>query len=330
MKVVFYYRSPKAGFFSVERFFESVRALMPSSIQTEAVYSSFFGISIKGCLANIREAKARQGDVNHITGDIYYVALGLDPRKTINTVLDLGNLARLKGIKRWIFKRYWFTVPVRRSRIVTVISEYTKEDLLRHVPCDPAKLRVIYVSLNEEFVASPKPFNKEKPMMLMIGTAWNKNFERQIAALEGIPCHVNLVGKPADSVLEAFAKHKVEHTTETGLSDLEMLERYNRCDVVMFASLLEGFGMPIVEANAVGRAVITSNCTSMPEIAGDAAMIVDPENVASIREAVLTVINDDARREQLIAAGFENAKRFDVHKIAEQYAEIYREVAGIH
>jgi glycosyltransferase involved in cell wall biosynthesis len=82
--------------------------------------------------------------------------------------------------------------------------------------------------------------------------------------------------------------------------------------------------MPIVEANAVGRVVVTSNLLSMPEVAGGAAHLVDPFDVSSIRSGILKVIEDDSYREALITKGFANRKRFDTRQIAQEYAEIYR------
>ena len=81
--------------------------------------------------------------------------------------------------------------------------------------------------------------------------------------------------------------------------------------------------MPIVEAQIVGRPVVTSNCASMPEVAGDAAVLVDPFSVTSIREGFLKIITDDEYRRELVERGFSNAKRFDNVAIARQYISIY-------
>ena len=83
-----------------------------------------------------------------------------------------------------------------------------------------------------------------------------------------------------------------------------------------------------MEANAVGRPVITSNLLSMPEVAGDAACIVDPYNIAEIRAGILRIINDEFYREALIHNGFSNALRFDPKEIARQYIELYKELHG--
>jgi glycosyltransferase involved in cell wall biosynthesis len=111
------------------------------------------------------------------------------------------------------------------------------------------------------------------------------------------------------------------------LTDEELVEAYRRCDMVVFASLYEGFGLPILEAQAMGRPVITSNFGAMREAAGDGALLVDPYSVESIRDAVLRVKNEPLLREELVAKGLRNAERFRAEAIATTYADIYRNLA---
>ena len=111
------------------------------------------------------------------------------------------------------------------------------------------------------------------------------------------------------------------------LTDEELVQAYRSCDMVVFASLYEGFGLPILEAQAMGRPVITSNFGAMREAAGDGALLVDPYSVEAIREAVLRIKREPALREDLIAKGRENAERFRAEAVAARYAELYRNVA---
>ena len=96
--------------------------------------------------------------------------------------------------------------------------------------------------------------------------------------------------------------------------------------MLVFASTYEGFGMPIVEANAVGRAVVAGNVCSTPEVASDAACLVDPFQVDSIRRGIQRVIQHRTYRETLIRNGLYNARRFTAKAIASQYLQIYLEV----
>jgi len=96
--------------------------------------------------------------------------------------------------------------------------------------------------------------------------------------------------------------------------------------MLAFVSTYEGFGMPIVEANKIGRPVITANVSSMPEIAGEAALLVDPLNATSIKAGILKIIENDAYREKLIENGLINAGRFDGNHLAQKYFKLYEKV----
>jgi glycosyltransferase involved in cell wall biosynthesis len=102
--------------------------------------------------------------------------------------------------------------------------------------------------------------------------------------------------------------------------------QYEKCDIVSFISTSEGFGMPIIEANAIGRICITGNVTSMPEIAANAAHLVDPFDIQQIHEGFQSLINDKPYRDSLIVNGYKNANRFSAASLAKQYAALYYEV----
>jgi glycosyltransferase involved in cell wall biosynthesis len=102
--------------------------------------------------------------------------------------------------------------------------------------------------------------------------------------------------------------------------------QYRMADIVCFASLYEGFGLPILEAQATGRPVVTSDRCSMPYVAGGAALLVNPESVDSIRSGIQSLIDNAQLREQLIVQGLENVKRFRISTMCEKYAELYQRV----
>jgi glycosyltransferase involved in cell wall biosynthesis len=134
-----------------------------------------------------------------------------------------------------------------------------------------------------------------------------------------------IVGKVNDSLKDLIQENNIQaECIERRLTDKEILEQYQQCDILSLVSTLEGFGMPIVEANAVGRVVITSNTTSMPEIANNAAVLVDPFDIANIRVGFLKIIQNPILREELIHNGLKNHLRFQPKLLAEQYAEIYQ------
>ena len=114
-----------------------------------------------------------------------------------------------------------------------------------------------------------------KPVVLQVGTGWNKNVERVAEALRGTACRLEIVGSLSETQRTALHGSGVPFRELGRVGDEELVAAYHRCDLLIFASVYEGFGMPIVEAQAVGRVVITSNCSSMPEAAGDGALLVD-------------------------------------------------------
>jgi glycosyltransferase involved in cell wall biosynthesis len=216
-------------------------------------------------------------------------------------------------------------MPVAKSAQITANSTATKTDIHEQTDCAKDKTSVVYICVGEHFQAQPKNFNAENPRILHIGTAPNKNLERLIPALKNIPCTLVIVGKINDATKQLLQENHIQaECIERRLTDQEILEQYQQCDILSLVSTLEGFGMPIVEANAVGRVVITSNTTSMPEIANDAAVLVNPFDVTNIREGFLKIIQKPALREDLIHNGLKNHLRFQPKQLAEQYAEIYQ------
>ena len=162
---------------------------------------------------------------------------------------------------------------------------------------------------------------------IKVGTKQNKNLARLIPALAGLPCRLQIIGHLSDNMIKQLAQFRITYDNWSNLSLTEVVKKYEQCDLLAFCSTYEGFGMPIVEANAVGRAVVTSNCTSMPEVAGEAACLVNPNSIASIRDGIQKVINDDGFRNKIITQGISNAKRFDPEVIAKQYLSLYEEIA---
>lgn len=327
IQVTHFQRKPFPGYVSIERLFADIRDAMPGEVECFPHVCPFFSKGIFPRIRNLLDAAKHQSQINHITGDVHYLALALDGRRTLLTIHDCATLERLRGLRRAVFKLFWFTLPIWRSWLVTVISESTRRELLRHVHCDPAKIRVVHDCVGKDFVPSPKPFNAVEPEILHLGTAANKNLERLAQALVDLPCKLNIIGVLTASQLELLKRCKIQYTNTPRATDAEVVRAFQNCDLVAFVSTYEGFGLPIVEAHAIGRPVITSNILSMPEVAGNAACLVDPFDSNSIRRGVLRVWKDADYRASLIQAGFENVKRFTPKSIAEKYAALYRELA---
>jgi glycosyltransferase involved in cell wall biosynthesis len=327
MQIIHFQRKPHAGNYSMETLFRDLRAAMPSFMNVSLAICPHRSQGFFARVKNVYWAHRQQGSINHVTGDVHYLAIGLNQSRTILTIHDCGNLERLRGWKRAILKLFWFDWPIRNSKFVTVISKATRQRLLELTDCPPDKVRVIYNPISTQLRPTPKNFNAECPIILHIGTKANKNLERHAQALDGIPCKLRVIGRMTPEQASLLEKYKIDFENIYDLPFEGIVREYENCDLLLFASTYEGFGMPIAEANAVGRPVITSNTWSMPEVAGGAALLVDPASVEQIREAVQRCIADETLRKNLITKGFENAKRFAPEKIAEDYIQLYREVA---
>jgi glycosyltransferase involved in cell wall biosynthesis len=272
---------------------------------------------------NAFDAVFHQGQINHITGDVHYIAILLKKQRTVLTIHDLRILSSGGGLRTAVIKFFWFTLPGIRVRYVTVISEFIRQELIRLTHIDPAKILVVHDCISTAIEPSPREFNPSEPVILQIGTTPNKNLHRVIPALAGLDIKLLIIGKLTAEQTELLSTHRIRYENYFDLPYNEVLEKYRQADIVLFASLYEGFGLPILEANAIGRPVITGNNTSLPEVAGDAALIIDCGSTDAIRGAVTALIGDPALREKLVINGFENIKRFHPETIGMEYAAIY-------
>src|SRR6185437_10132045 len=135
---------------------------------------------------------------------------------------------------------------------------------------------------------------------------------------------LDVVGELDDEQREILKRNGIRHEASSGLSQDQLLEKYRDCDLLAFPSTYEGFGLPIVEAQTVGRPVLTSALSPMQDVAGAGACLVDPFDSVAIRQGVLRIINDPVYREQLVQLGWQNVTRFSLEKVTDQYMTLYR------
>ena len=315
------YRKKKPEFNSIENVFNT---LLPF-LAIQKVELPFISSGIFNRLKNISFIKEKKAILNHITGNDHYLAIGLAKKTVILTIHDIEVLKRSTGIKRYALKKLWFDWPINNSKIVTTISEFTKSELLQLnnyktpvvVIPNPLTLPITYV---------PKTFNVKCPTILHLGVKPNKNLPQLIKALNGISCKLVIIGKENETIKQLLKSNHINYVFKSNLSNEEVIQAYHNCDMLSFISTYEGFGLPIIEAQAMGRPVITANISSMPEVAANGALLVDPYNVKEINSGIMQLINDDVLRSDLIKKGLENVKRFEPQKIAKQYQNAYLEI----
>lgn len=329
LKVTYFQRRPRKGFFSLESIFNDIRNRLKDKISYEIKICKKYNDAYLTKIYNIIEAGLRQSSgINHITGEVHFLNILMRKKTVILTILDCGMMHRKKGMARLLIKKLYLDIPVRRAAYTTCISEETKQEVIKYTHCDPEKIIVIPVAVDEIYKPSYKDFNSQTPNILHIGLGYNKNVFRLIEALKGIPCILTIIGKLETSHVSALEKNGIRFLNFYNLSQDEIYQKYKECDILAYISTFEGFGMPIIEANCVERVVITSNISSMPEVAGNAACLVDPYNIEDIRKNIVRLINDKAYRNQLILNGRENKLRFDGERIAGMYYDLYKKVGS--
>ncbi|MEP1332019.1 MAG: glycosyltransferase family 1 protein [Lentilitoribacter sp.] len=312
--------------FSIERVYQTVSEHLPKDIQTQDFICAHTSSGILNRLRDAWAARKSQADVNHVTGDIHYLTYFLSRKRTILTFHDFGSVTHAHGLRKWLLWLFWVYLPVKKSAELITISEATRKELLKLVKVDPNHIHVIHNPLTLAAVEKRTPFNAKRPQILQIGTKSNKNFYRHVEALREIPCEMVIVGQLDDQQKQTLSTKNIQFTHHENVSDAKIQEIYEDADILLFSSLVEGFGLPILEAQAAGVPVITSNLLSMPEVAGDGALLVNPENVDEIRRSVEKIINDADLRANLVAKGKKNISRFDPQIVAEKYATLYRKV----
>ena len=320
--------SSPVGHDSIEALFGRVRDACPSDISITIKQNPFTNRGVVRKVANLLIAPFRQGAVNHVTGDSHYIAVFLRKDRTILTVHDCRFLERNSRLSRWLLSRFLLRWPVRSSRLVTAVSESTRQQILRETGCRPEKVIVVPNAPVVDLTFTPQAQSRESPRILQVGTDTNKNLAGLVAAVQDLPCHLDIVGPLTARAVQQLATAGVSYSNWVNLTDEEMRLRYEECDLLCFASTYEGFGLPILEAQQVGRPVVTSDLEPMRWVAGEGACLVDPRDPASIRAGVQRIITDDGYRSSLIQRGRSNAARFTVDQMVESYARLYREVGS--
>jgi len=249
-------------------------------------------------------------------------------------------------------KRHYFRclIPkcVRRANQVIAVSENTKRDIIRVLGSEGEKIKVVYHGKDEGFhpdrAATTSCRLRAKyglPMrvILFVGLIEpRKNLERLVRAyaklknLHQDSCLLlaGRLGWGYQAVFRAVSESGVKDRVILPgfIPERELPSLYNLADVVVYPSLYEGFGLPVLEAMACGVPVVTSRVSSMPEIAGDAALLVDPYDVGDIAQALERALVDRALRERLANEGPKRCQPFTWQRTARETLAVYEEVAG--
>jgi glycosyltransferase involved in cell wall biosynthesis len=283
----------------------------------------------------------------------------LMPRPYVVTIHDMGSLLyRDRVPMRHDFRMYLFRRGLLRAERVIAVSAATRHDVENLLGVPAERIRQIYDAPDPRFLRpadgstqSPdrqlvlERYQVNYPFVLYAGAVRpQKNIPRLVEAfavlrgdLENHPVYKDLrliiIGDEISrypSVRRAVMKTRMENAVRfLGFVPFETLRVFfEAASAFVFPSLYEGFGLPPLEAMATGTPVVTSNVSSLPEVVGDAALLVNPENVFDIARGMREVLLDETLRAELIRRGCEQARRFSWEQTARQVLEIYQEITG--
>lgn len=273
----------------------------------------------------------------------------LPPRLSCPAVVTVHDLAFLRWPEQVPVSRHRYlsaAVPdaVRRAARVIAVSEATKRDLVELLGVAGEKIAVTPLGVEERFSppaaealgAFRERKGLDRPFILTVCTLEpRKNLPRLLEAFarlrSELPHQLVIVGPEGwrtGALRETLAGLRLDDRLRlTGfVPDDELPLWYAAADLFAFPSLYEGFGLPVLEAMACGTPVVTSKASSMPEVAGDAAVYVDPESVEAIAEGIRVIARDAALRDRAARAGADRSRGYTWQRTARLTAEVYREV----
>lgn len=248
----------------------------------------------------------------------------------------------------YMYARFMFRKVVSAAARIITVSQYSKNDIVDHLGVAPEKVSVVYNGVSTIY----KPVTDSSALdvvarrygitgeyIFYVGSHHpRKNLKRLIQAYAKLrnmsKCQLVLTGDVEERRRDLYKtvdalglKGRVLFIGRVGEEDLPAL--YSMAKVFVLPSFYEGFGLPLVEAMACGAPVVTSNVTSLPEVAGDAAMIIAPADTDALTKAVDSVLESTDLRAEMREKGFKRAALFNWHDAAVKTHEIYREAAGL-
>jgi glycosyltransferase involved in cell wall biosynthesis len=312
---------------------------------------------VEGCPASpprraIWEAMNFTRILRHDQIDLYHgPANFLPPRKVCPYIVTLHDMVYFHNPVRTFMLRakywqYYIRATWRLADLVLTVSEFSKKEIRRYLPVPANKIRVIYNGVDERFfhpVAGEigaemrREHSLDRPYILYVGRLDpDKNVERVVGAfhllsINGNRDHVLVIAGARD--FQASRVHElvvrlglVDRVIFTGyVKDEHLVALYNQADAFCYPSLNEGFGLPVLEAMAAGTPVVTSNLSSLPEVAGDAGVQVEPRSAKAIARGLRSILGT-ARGRELAEAGRRRARQFTWQRAAEETSQAYDDV----
>ncbi|MBQ7668262.1 MAG: glycosyltransferase family 4 protein [Clostridia bacterium] len=253
----------------------------------------------------------------------------------IITDLALFKMPESYAFFQRILWKMQYKVLLKHCKKYIAISNSTKKDMIDILKINDSDIKVIYCAANDDIQNIEGACDDlPKKYMFFIGNMNpRKNILKIYEAYKKAKLALNLphklviagpIGWRYKKILRKL-KNDSEVILKGYVTEEEKVALYKNADIFLFPTLYEGFGIPILEAQALGIPVITSNNSSMPEVAGDGAILVNPNDVEEITSAIEKLVDDEKLRQELMKKGYENVKRFSWEKVAIEIGEIIKE-----
>lgn len=321
-KIAWVFRSKERNEFSIETLFACLKKYIGNSEVQEYYLPHGRYNRVKFFRDDCEFAKKIKADIYHITGEVYFVTPFFPKNKVILTVHDCIDLETMRGLKKAVRWLFWYYIPFRHCKYIACISHKVCQEIEQRFPFTKGKVVYAPNPIDDSYTRVEK-FFPDEPRILIVGTRTNKNVERIIESVKGINCSLFIIGVLEEQQKMLLAQYHIKYQNVYHISNEQVRQAYCDCDLLCFPSTYEGFGRPIIEANAIGRPVITSNLQPMVEVGSDAALYVNPYDVEDIRNGILKLIYDKELRNKLVENGYKNAEKYSAKHIADIYMELY-------
>ncbi|MEZ8805117.1 glycosyltransferase family 4 protein [Vibrio atlanticus] len=267
-----------------------------------------------------------RGSLNNSIFHSTYYRLCKNDIPTVTTVHDFTYEKFVRGPAKWVhcWQKYR---AIKNSDIVICVSENTAKDLMKYCPVSREKIRVIYNGVSESYYPIIPQLQQTKEVLFVGARGGYKNFDLAVKVLSNLPSFsLSIVGGGvlSQSEIKNLEAHIPNRYQWLGrLSDSELNEAYNRSYALLYPSSYEGFGIPVIEAMKAGCPVVAVNKSSIPEVAGDAALLVEEPTIPSLTSALICV---DSQRNEMVCKGMKQASKFSWDKCFENTNAVYEEL----